>query len=144
MGGCFGPSQSELRGLTVTMQPWTTNRVAPPRPPLDVSPAISLYDARMVSLIKKKWTEAIRDVHVKGSRAVDVHFKLHPDGQVSDLRMVKSDLEPALQPINELCLKVIVDCSPFERWPEEMQRTLEGKPRDITFRFRLGDEVTTK
>ena|SRR5687767_9080514 len=97
-----------------------------------VAPKDSVYDAKMIGRIKKRWLELTPLIQMRGAGQVVVDFRLSYDGQVSDVRVRPTRL---LGFAVEICKQAILDCAPFDPWPAEMRRLIGETGREVTFTF---------
>ncbi len=96
------------------------------------------YDERVIDAIQQRWYDLIdarNNSSDPGGRVV-VEFRLHFDGTVSDLHVVRTDVGPLL---SSMCVSAISDPAPYERWPEVMYRKIKVESgldyRDVQFTF---------
>jgi outer membrane biosynthesis protein TonB len=62
---------------------------------------------------------------------VILRFRLHPDGRISDMTVLKNEVSDLLQ---MTCQRAILDPK-FPKWPREMRLDLPNDFYDITFTF---------
>ena len=97
-----------------------------------VAPKDSVYDAKMIGRIKKRWLELTPLIQMRGAGQVVAEFTLKPDGQVTDVWVRPTRL---LGFAVEICKQAITDSAPFDPWPAEMRRLLGETGREVTFTF---------
>ena len=92
------------------------------------------YDARIIAAVQRRWYDLLDDPAISRDRAgrVVVEFRLNYDGRISDLKVVDSDVGDLL---SYVCMAAIKDPSPYDRWPTEMRRVMEGDSRLVRFTF---------
>jgi hypothetical protein len=93
-----------------------------------------VYDAAMVAAVQKRWDDLLEEAKFAGDRRgkVELTFRLHYDGRVSDMKRLYSDVGDlwALY-----CQKAIQDPSPYEPWPADMRRMVGASYRELRFTF---------
>jgi len=104
-----------------------------PRSALDVkgTPAGD-YMQRMTDAVQSRWYKLLEDQSADVTGKVTLHFLLHPDGRITDMKMVQNevtDLEEAT------CERAVMDPAPYEKWSREMRLSLPSDSYDITFTF---------
>lgn len=90
------------------------------------------YMDRMRDVVRDRWWKLLEDQSADVTGKVVLHFQLHPDGRVTDMKMVQnevSDLEEAT------CERAVMDPAPYEKWSHEMRLSLPSDSYDITFTF---------
>jgi hypothetical protein len=92
------------------------------------------YDAAIIAAIQKRWYDILDSGdHVRGrSGKVVIDFHLMPDGRVTAVRMSESDVGDLLALI---CERSIIDPSPFDPWPSDLRRLVQGDYREVRFTF---------
>ena len=99
---------------------------------LDVRSSLTgAYDAALIAAVQKRWYDLLSDRATPRGKAV-VHFRLHFDGRVTDVKMAECDVGELF---GLFCQKAIVDPAPYARWPSDMRRQLEADYRDVKFTF---------
>ena len=92
------------------------------------------YDAALVAAVQARWDFLLdqRDYARDRTGRVVLRFRLHPDGSVSEMRIMENtvDLTLAL-----LCQSAINDPSPYAQWPSDMRRLVGADYREVTFTF---------
>ena len=108
-----------------------TNAAASPHRP---TPFIE-YDSDLVDSITKRWDDLLnsKQFRVDKTGEVVVRFRLHSDGTVSDVKIIKNQVGDYL--LGYICERAVKDCAPFKRWPSDMTRLVGADYRDITFTF---------
>ncbi len=99
-----------------------------------VGTAFGDYDARIIAAVQRRWYDLLDDPAISRDRAgrVVVEFRLNYDGRITDLKVVESDVSDLL---SYVCMAAIKDPSPYDRWPTEMRRVMEGDSRLVRFTF---------
>ncbi len=91
------------------------------------------YDSALVAAVQNRWDDLLEHRSYSGDAVgkVKLKFRLHPDGSISELRLVEStvDLTLAL-----LCQSAIRDPAPFGPWPSDMKAEIQDN-REVTFTF---------
>lgn len=92
------------------------------------------YDAAFIEIVQSRWYDLLDNISFDGYRRgkVTVEFKLHFDGQITDLTVVNQDVGTML---TLMCEKAVQDPSPYDKWPREMRLMVDKDYRDITFTF---------
>lgn len=101
---------------------------------LDVRKSITGdYDRMFVDAVQARWDYLLQNSN-SAAPVGEVHvvFKLHYDGRITDLKVIRSTVGDFF---SLLCQKAILDNSPYPRWSQEMRRELAGDTRDVTFTF---------
>jgi hypothetical protein len=63
---------------------------------------------------------------------VVLELRLHPDGRITDMKMVQSEVSELM---SDFCKQAIFDPAPFKPWPREMRLEIPTDYRDIQFTF---------
>lgn len=92
------------------------------------------YDAALIEAVQARWYDLLDQISYNNYRSgrVVIQFRLHYDGQVTDVRVGESTVGDMLA---LLCQKAIVDPAPYDRWPTEMRHVMDKDYRDISFTF---------
>jgi hypothetical protein len=90
------------------------------------------YISRMVKVVESHWYQLLQDQTPDVTGKVVLHFQLHPDGRVTDMKMVQNEVGALLE---ATCERAVLDPMPYERWPREMRLGLPSDSYDITFTF---------
>ena len=90
------------------------------------------YDAMFIDAVKTRWYQLLESHTTENSGKVMVEFRMHPDGRITDLRIVRNEMSDLL---GLLCQQAINDPAPYRPWPEEMRRDIPKEYRDVTFTF---------
>jgi outer membrane biosynthesis protein TonB len=79
------------------------------------------YDERIVAAIQERWYSLLESQSFTQNRVGDVvvTFRLYPDGRITDLKVVQSDVGDLL---SYVCESAIRDPAPYDHWPEAMYR----------------------
>ena len=91
------------------------------------------YDEAIIRAVSTRWY-GILDATTTPTRPgkVVLQFRLHPDGRVSELKVLESEVGDVLA---WYCQKAVSDPSPYAPWPGDMRRTIAKDYRDIVFTF---------
>lgn len=116
----------------------TPHQPTPPRREavveLATSRPLAAYDRFLADAVKARWYDLIEgypEPDIVAGKVV-IRFKLHSDGQVSDLDVQEATVPPAFV---LLCEKAIRDPAPFGKWPSEIRLAFGEDERNITFIF---------
>jgi hypothetical protein len=104
------------------------------------STAIGAYDAHFVQAVTMRWNQLWVNRMPDASGKVLLEFRLHPDGRITDMKMVQNEVTEFME---NICERAILDASPYERWPREMRMEVAADYRDVqcTFYYSiLGDQ----
>lgn len=97
--------------------------------------AFGVYDAALVSAIQKHWYDVLDENegrYAPRPGKVEIEFRLHYDGRISDLKVTHEDVGDILA---IYCRKAIADPAPYSPWPSEMRRMIGKDYRDVKFTF---------
>jgi len=103
-------------------------------PSFDVkATSFGAYDEALIRAVQNRWYDLLDNRNFAGERTgkVSLQFQLHPDGRVSDLKVLENTVDELL---SLLCQKAILDPAPFEKWPTQMRMQI-GEEREIRFTF---------
>jgi len=95
------------------------------------------YDRDFIDAVRTHWYQLLENRSVEGPGKVVVEFRLHPDGRVTDLKMVQNEMSDLL---GLICQEAVSDPAPYRPWPEEMRRDIPKEYRDVTFTFYYSTE----
>lgn len=123
-----------IAGLLIGCQ---SSKTSSPRPVelADQPVASSTYEAydRNLSLrIQQQWHESIHTKLPLPKGKVVVSFKLHTSGQISDIKIVSTDVEGDF---NSICTRAVDVSGPDLEWSESMKQTIGQDHRKITVGF---------
>ena len=92
------------------------------------------YDAMFIEAVSQRWFDLLdaRDYASDARGHVQLEFRLHHDGRITDMRVLEKNVTETL---SLLCQKAVLDPAPFERWPTEMRQRNNGDVRTIRFIF---------
>jgi hypothetical protein len=92
------------------------------------------YDVKFVQLIRKRWIAILEEQDfVRGlTGRVQVEFRLSPNGQVSNVQIIKNELNDLLA---WLCQKAVLEGGPYGLWPTAMRLRVPEDFRIIRFTF---------
>jgi len=99
----------------------------------------SEYDRPLIDSIRHRWYDLLNSKSFRSPHAgkVVVQFRLHVDGSVSDVAIVKNTAGAIG---GYLCEKAIKDCAPFAPWPTGMEKAFEKEPCECNFTFYYYDK----
>jgi hypothetical protein len=92
------------------------------------------YDAAIIAAVQNRWYELLdaRNYASDQRGKVNLKFRLHSDGTVSEIKLVEHTVDLAL---SLLCQSAIQDPAPYAKWPSDMRRLIGADFRDVTFTF---------
>ena len=92
------------------------------------------YDARVIAAIQQRWYDLLENPAFARDRTghVVVEFRMNYDGRISDMHVIESDVGDLL---SYVCQAAIKDPSPYDRWPSDMRRVMNGDSRVVRFTF---------
>jgi len=102
---------------------------------LDVkSTAFGDYDLAIIRAVQQRWDDLRESHNFSDDRAgrTVVHFKLQPDGTITEVEMLDNSVG---QLLGYVCEEAIEEAAPFGKWPDDMRREIGANYRDITFTF---------
>jgi hypothetical protein len=88
--------------------------------------------SRMVDSINGDWYKMLRTQSNRLIVKVVLHFRLHSDGSISDMKIVSNEVSEALA---ILCVQAVQDVAPYPEWPRQMRADLPSGERQITLTF---------
>ncbi|MFA6563982.1 MAG: energy transducer TonB [Verrucomicrobiia bacterium] len=92
------------------------------------------YSKKMFAEIGRRWTLLLEQYYADGQPGrVKLSFSLYPTGHVDHLKVAQNTASPIL---GSYCQKAVIDCSPFDPWPQEL-KLLGGDHLDITIDFNV-------
>jgi hypothetical protein len=98
--------------------------------------AFEQYDKEMLNNIQQHWYELLASDPIKKKKLVKgtvvVGYRLHFDGQISEVKVVSRDVDDLLAYV---CLSAISDLAPYASWSPEMRKMIGSDFRDIRFTF---------
>jgi hypothetical protein len=89
------------------------------------------YLGLMVETVRAHWYQLLETQSADINGKVILRFRLHPDGRISDMTVLKNEVSDLLQ---MTCQRAILDPK-FPKWPREMRLDLPNDFYDITFTF---------
>ena len=130
-----GSSEVGTTNAPVRALPAETNVIIVPAPTV-TDPLFAKYDQVIIDTIKKRWQELLSTPAGKRatqneSGTIMVHFKLHSDGSISDLR---TDHGGSVA-LWILCEKAVLNAAPFPKWSDDMRRAVGKDVREVSFTF---------
>ena len=100
---------------------------------LDVKGTFSgAYDAELIEAIQERWYHLLDSTSANIPGKVVLQFRLHPDGRITDMKMVSNEVTDLL---GWLCEEAVLDPAPYRVWPREMRLEIPADYRDIQFTF---------
>jgi hypothetical protein len=96
--------------------------------------AYGAYDAALIYAVQNRWYALLDAKGFAGESIgkVNLQFRLHYDGRVSDMQVLSATVDDLLSII---CQRAILDNSPYDRWPTAMRNEIGADFRDVTFTF---------
>jgi hypothetical protein len=89
------------------------------------------YIDDMVRTVQTHWYQLLENKSADIPGKVVLHFRLHPDGRISDMKVLRNEVSDLLQ---IACERAVLDPK-FKKWPNEMRLALPNDFYDITFTF---------
>jgi len=137
VGGCASPDEPAYKPVVPHLAGSKTIVLEPVRMPRwSTNSRFVDYDTAMVQQIEKRWHDLIeesgRSISANNHGSVVVEFQLNSDGRVTDMRAAESDLD---QRQVLLCMKAVLDGSPYLKWPVGAVEALGATRRPIKFTF---------
>ena len=92
------------------------------------------YDRAIVEAVTQRWYDLLDSQRFAQDRTghVTVHFKLLPDGRISEVQPAEENVGPLL---SYVCQAAVEQAAPFGKWPPDMVRMIGANFREITFTF---------
>lgn len=90
------------------------------------------YDRDFIEAVRAHWYQLLENITVNGAGKVVIEFRLLPDGRITNLKVIDSEVPDLL---SLACQSAILDPAPFHPWPLEMRRDIPKDYRDVTFTF---------
>lgn len=91
------------------------------------------YDAAFIAAVQQRWYDLIDSSQIlPRSGKVVLHFRLTPDGRITDLRVREETVGELL---TLLCQRAVLDPAPYAPWPSDMRRLIGESYREVTFTF---------
>jgi hypothetical protein len=120
--GVYGPQTHIVGGV----------RTVTPDVSLDVQGTpLGDYIALMVETVRAHWYQLLETQTADVNGKVILRFRLHPDGRVSDMTVLKNEVSDLLQ---MTCERAVLDPK-FKKWTREMRLDLPNDYYDMTFSF---------
>lgn len=96
--------------------------------------AYGAYDAALIYAVQTRWYALLDAKGFAGEHTgkVNLQFRLHSDGRVSDMQVLSATVDDLLSII---CQRAVLDNSPYDRWPTAMRNEIGADFRDVTFTF---------
>jgi hypothetical protein len=108
------------------------NRVRP-ESSLDVKGTpIGDYLGTMAEAVQQRWDQLLKNQTADTYGKVVLQFRLHPNGRVTDMKLVRNEVSNLLE---TTCEQAILDPAPYQVWPREMRLDVPTDYYDITFTF---------
>jgi TonB family protein len=139
LSGCESPKQTvpplppSQQHITFTPAPTNAHlRTLALDPKVD--PVFAAYDRTLIEAVQNRWYQSLQDQHYQGLQQgyVTLSFRLHTDGKVSDVHVLKSSLNGTL---TQAALSAVNDSAPFAAWTDAMRQKKKGDYLDVTFSF---------
>ncbi len=102
---------------------------------LDVkSTAFGDYDRAIVEAVTQRWYDLLDSHRFAEDRTgkVIVHFKLLPDGSITEVKFLENTVG---QMLGYVCEDAVQEAAPFAKWPSDMKREIGANFREISFTF---------
>jgi hypothetical protein len=90
------------------------------------------YIQRMVKVVQSHWDQLLVDQTPDVTGKVVLHFQLHPDGRVTEMKMLQNEVTDLLE---ATCERAVLEPAPYEKWPRQMRLDLPSDSYEITFTF---------
>ncbi|HRZ39210.1 MAG TPA: hypothetical protein P5534_22925 [Candidatus Paceibacterota bacterium] len=92
------------------------------------------YDAKFIAAVQQCWYGLLEQQGYSLDRMgkVVIDFRLTPDGRITDLKAVQSDVGEIYTMICELAIH---KPAPYEEWPTDVRRMVGAAYRDVRFTF---------
>lgn len=92
------------------------------------------YDRAVIQAIEERWFQLLEENAFSGERVgkVILEFKLHSDGNVTDMKVVETSVGEVLA---LLCRRAVTDPSKYEKWPSDMRLLYSSGFREVRFTF---------
>jgi hypothetical protein len=96
--------------------------------------AFGAYDQLFIEAVTQRWYDLLenRDYASEARGHVTLQFKLQFDGRITDMKVIEHNVTETL---SLMCQKAVLDPQPYEKWPPEMRRMVDGDFRRIQFVF---------
>ncbi|HZM03261.1 MAG TPA: hypothetical protein VFC44_09570 [Candidatus Saccharimonadales bacterium] len=90
------------------------------------------YDQEFIDAVQSHWFQLLQNVTANIPGTVVLEFRLHPDGRITDMKIIENGVSDLLALV---CEQAILEPSPYHPWPMEMRRDIPQDYRDIRFTF---------
>lgn len=92
------------------------------------------YDRRFIDAVTSRWYSLLDSQKFASDRTgkVTLRFHLNSDGSISNMEVLENTVGDLL---GYVCQESVTDPSPFEPWPSDMRRMVNGNYREIMFTF---------
>jgi hypothetical protein len=90
------------------------------------------YLGQMADAVQQRWDQLLKDQTADTYGKVVLQFRLHPDGKVSDIKLVRNEVSDLLE---TTCEQALRDPAPYQKWPREMRLLVPTDYYEITFTF---------
>lgn len=99
------------------------------------------YDQELYAGIARRWYDLLAANNFPSTHPgkVVVQFRLHSNGNVTDINVVETTVSASLSLI---CEKAIGDSAPYPKWPEDLRAMAGNDLRNIKFTFNYRDPDT--
>jgi TonB family protein len=95
---------------------------------------LSDYDKAFVDSVREHWYEMLDNSSYRETTngKVTLEFRLLRDGSISDIKVVKTSVNPEM---TALCRQTLLNAAPFPPWPRSMRLQTGKDERTIQFDF---------
>jgi outer membrane biosynthesis protein TonB len=92
------------------------------------------YDRAIIEAVTSRWYQLLDSHRFAEDRTgkVIVHFKLLPDGTITEVKFLENTVG---QLLGYVCEEAIQEAAPFGKWPADLKRLLNANYREISFTF---------
>jgi hypothetical protein len=80
--------------------------------------SVGVYDAAFVEAVKARWCQLLENRSPNSPGKVILEFRIHPNGRISDMKMVHNEMTDLL---GTICEQAVLDPAPYEPWPTQMR-----------------------
>lgn len=100
-------------------------------PPDTTNNSCADYDREFKDAVCTRWYQLLENLSADAGKVV-VEFRLMPDGQIINLKIVHNETSDFFA---RICGQAISDPAPYRVWTEDMRRDIPQGYRDLTFTF---------
>jgi hypothetical protein len=90
------------------------------------------YMQNMVRVVQSHWYQLLEDRTPDKTGKVVLHFRLLPDGSITNMKMEQNEVSDLL---GATCQLAVTQPAPYGKWPSEMRLSLPHDYHDVTFTF---------